>query len=171
MQPRPKLDTALDTAALYDTDFVLWCHEQARLVREGRFAELDMANVAEELDSMGRSDRRQLRSRLEVVIAHLLKWKFQPGARSSIWRGTLQEQRMRIADLIEDSPSLAPEPARIVAECYRAARLLAASETGIDYTLFPDTCPFSTAEILDPAFLPIEPDRIPPTDPTPPESP
>ncbi|MFM9942254.1 MAG: DUF29 domain-containing protein [Hyphomicrobiaceae bacterium] len=154
MQDRPdKKD-----ASLYDTDFFVWCHEQARLVRERRFGELDLDNVAEELESTGRSDKHQIRSRLRVLIAHLVKWKYQPGARKPGWRSTIREQRTRIAELIADSPSLKAFPASIAIDCYEAARLAAAEETGIDYTLFPEVCPFTAEQILDPDFLPKEPD-------------
>ncbi len=154
MQDRPEKKNA----SLYDTDFYAWCQEQARLVREQRFGELDLENVAEELESMGRSDKHQIRSRLEVLIGHLLKWKYQPGARKPGWRLTLREQRTRIADLIEDSPSLKKFPASIAIDCYVAARLKASEETGIDFTLFPEECPFTPEQILDPEFLPKEPD-------------
>ena len=144
--------------SLYDTDFSAWCHAQARLLREGRLDALDIQNIAEELEGMSRSDKRQIRSRLEVLIAHLLKWKYQPGRRSSGWRGTIAEQRRRIALVVEDSPSLAAYPAQTAVDAYRAARLLAARETGIDFTLFPDACPFAADQILDDDFLPVEPD-------------
>ena len=152
MQDRPETKNN----SYYDTDFHVWCHEQARLVREGRFNELDIENVAEELESMGRSDRHQIGCRLEVLIAHLLKWRFQPGARSSSWRRTIREQRSRIGMVVEDSPSLKSYPASIALECYNAARLAASDETGVDYTLFPEECLFTHAQILDPDFLPKE---------------
>ena len=145
-------------SSLYDTDFSAWCHAQARLLREGRFNALDIVNIAEELEGMARSDIRQIRSRLEVLIAHLLKWKYQPGKRSGSWRGTIAEQRRRIAVVVEDSPSLAAYPTQTAIDAYRAARLLAARETGIDFTLFPATCPFAADQILDDDFLPVEPD-------------
>jgi hypothetical protein len=151
-RPEKKAET------LYDTDFYVWCHEQARLVRERRFAELDIENVAEELESMGRSDKHQIRSRLEVLIAHLIKWKYQPGARKPGWRAPILEQRQRIADLIQDSPSLKSFPLSIALSAYTAARLAASKETGIDFTLFPEECPFSAEQILDFDFLPKEPD-------------
>ena len=144
--------------AYYDTDFAAWCHDQARLLRDGRLDALDIENIAEELEGIARSDKRQIRCRLEVLIAHLLKWKYQPGRRSSGWRGTIAEQRRRIALVVEDSPSLAAYPAQTAIDAYRAARLLAARETGIDFTLFPDACPFAADQILDDDFLPVEPD-------------
>lgn len=154
MQDKPETKAK----SLYDTDFFVWCNEQARLVRERRFDELDLENVAEELASMGRSDKRQIDNRLEVLIAHLLKWKFQPGARKPGWSATIYEQRRRISRIIDDSPSLIAYPAANARDAYPGARLLAAKDTGIDFTLFPEACPFTPEQILDPEFLPQEPD-------------
>ena len=102
MQDRPETKTT----SLYDTDFFVWCHEQARLVREGRFAELDIENVAEELESMARSDKRQIRRRLKVLVAYLLKWRYQPGFRTPSWRRTIRDQREEIVSIVKGSPSL-----------------------------------------------------------------
>ena len=154
MQDRPEVEDR----TLYDTDFVVWCNEQARLVRERRFDELDIANVAEELESMGRSDKNQIRSRLRVLVAHLLKWKYQPGARTPGWRRTIRDQREEIMDVVTTSPSLKKFPAAIAVDVYSSARNRASEETGIDYTLFPDECPFTAEQILDPDFMPKEPD-------------
>ena len=93
-----------------------------------------------------------------MLIAHLLKWKYQPGMRSGSWRSTIGEQRRRIADVVAGSPSLASYPASIAAGAYPAARLAAAHETGIDFTLFPAECPFTVDQIFDPQFLPTQPD-------------
>lgn len=141
----------------YDTDFFVWCNEQARLVRERRFDELDIENVAEELEMMGRSDKHQIESRLEVLIMHLLKWKFQPGARNPGWNAPISEQRRRIERLVMESPSLRNYPASVAIDLYTAARLEAAKETGIDFTLFPEQCPFTAEQVLDPDFMPKEP--------------
>ena len=143
---------------LYDDDFYRWCHEQARLLRAHRFTDLDLDNVAEELDGMGRSYKQQIRNRLVILIAHLLKWKYQPGARKPGWNSTIAEQRRRIQYLLEDSPSLQSYPAVVAFDCYGPARRSAAKETGIDFTLFPEACPFTAEQILDPEFLPKEPD-------------
>src|SRR6266478_4891956 len=89
-------------AAAYDEDFFAWTEEQARLLRAGEFLQLDTANIAEEIDDMGRSIRRELRSRLSVLTMHLLKWRYQPGFRSPSWSGTISEQREQIADLLEE---------------------------------------------------------------------
>src|SRR3954471_24657596 len=91
---------------LYEADFYAWTQEQARLLRERRWNDLDLENLIDEVESVGRSDKRQIESRLEVLIAHLLKWKFQPGRRGDSWLDTIFEQRGRLQTLIQDSPSL-----------------------------------------------------------------
>src|SRR3982750_3295215 len=91
---------------LYESDFYAWTQEQARLLRERRWNDLDLENLVDEVESVGRSDKRQIESRLEILIAHLLKWKYQPGGRGNSWSSTIFEQRNRIAGLVEDSPSL-----------------------------------------------------------------
>ncbi len=147
---------------LYDEDFFVWTQEQARLLRERRFDELDLANLVEEVESVGRSEKTEIESRLEILLAHLLKWKYQPGARSSSWRGTITEQRTRIARLLRDSPSLRKYPAEIFSDCYLSGRLLAAKESGIDFTLFPEAAPFHLEHALDETFWPTEPDVLDP---------
>src|SRR5215471_2684588 len=96
-------------AAAYDGDFYAWTHEQARLLRTGQFALVDIENVAEELESMGRSDKRELDSRLEILLMHLLKWQIQPNFRSTSSQGTIREQRRRIERAFRESPSLRPQ--------------------------------------------------------------
>jgi hypothetical protein len=145
---------------LYETDFYEWTQEQARLLRERRWDDLDLENLIDEVESVGRSDKHQIQKRLKVVLAHLLKWKYQPGARSSAWRGTLREQRARLAQLVEDSPSLRSHPASVFDLAYLSARLLASKETGIDFTLFPEKPPFTPEQALDDEFLPKEPDLL-----------
>ena len=102
---------------------------------------------------MGRSDKNQIRSRLRVLVAHLLKWKYQPGARTPGWRRTIRDQREEIMDVVTTSPSLKKFPAAIAVDVYSSARNRASEETGIDYTLFPDECPFTAEQILDPDFM------------------
>ncbi len=152
--PRPAAN------ALYDEDFFAWTRQQAQLLREKRFGDLDLGNLIDEVEGVGSSEKRELRSRLKVLLAHLLKWAFQPGARSSGWRGTIAHQREAIRRVSDDSPSLRPYPAEVFADAYLAARLLAARETGIDFTLFPAQPPFTLAQALDEDFLPREPDLI-----------
>lgn len=144
--------------SLYDTDFFEWTQEQARLLRERRFADLDLENLIEEVEGVGGSDKQQIENRLTVLLAHLLKWKYQPGARSPSWQGSIREQRRRIRAVLKHSPSLRSYPALVFDDQYLGARLEAASETGIDFTLFPDLCPFTVEQALDEAFLPKQPD-------------
>jgi hypothetical protein len=145
---------------LYETDFHAWTQQQARLLRERRWDDLDLENVAEEIETLGRSDKRQIESRLEVLMAHLLKWKFQPGLRSASWSGTIIEQRLRIEDLLKESRSLKRYPAKVFLRRYLGARLKASAETGIAFDLFPAECPFTIEEVLDVDFLPEEPGHI-----------
>jgi hypothetical protein len=143
---------------LYVTDFFEWTQEQARLLRERRFEDLDLENLIDEVESVGGSDKREIESRLVVLIAHLLKWKYRPGARSPCWSGTIREQRRRIGYVLRDSPSLRSHPSLVFSDQYLGARLAAAAETGIDYTLFPEQCPFTADEVLDDDFWPKQPD-------------
>ena len=143
---------------LYEADFYAWTQEQARLLRERRWADLDLDNLVDEVESVGRSDKRQIQSRLEVLLAHLLKWKFQPGGRGNGWIGTIFEQRGRIAGLVEESPSLREFQRQEVFKSYRAARLTAAKETGIALGVFPEECPFTPEQVLDLEYFPENPE-------------
>jgi hypothetical protein len=141
-------------AARYDEDFFAWTAEQAQFLRAGEFSRLDIGNLAEELESMGRSDKRALDSRLTVLLVHLLKWKVQELHRSRSWSGTIREQRRQIEKLLRESPSLRPVIDQLLAEAYAEARDKAADETGLAETMFPLQCPFSIDDILSPTFLP-----------------
>jgi hypothetical protein len=143
--------------AAYDDDFYAWTQEQARLLRAGRFSDVDIQNIAEELETLGRSQKREIVSRLAVLLLHLLKWTVQPDRRSNSWRATILEQRQRIREELEDSPSLRRWPGARLAREYDLARLKASGETGLPLESFPPACPFTIAQVLDPAFLPGEP--------------
>src|SRR5215813_5357662 len=103
-------------SADYEVDFYAWTVEQARLLRSGDLAAVDVANIAEEIESMGRSDRRELKSRLVVLVMHLLKWRHQRGARSRSWSATIDEQRLQIEGILSESPSLRPTVAQMLVE-------------------------------------------------------
>ncbi|HEY7242268.1 MAG TPA: DUF29 domain-containing protein [Xanthobacteraceae bacterium] len=139
---------------LYETDFYVWTQEQARLLSERRFDDLDLENLVDEVQSVGSSEKREIRSRLVDLIAHLLKWKFQPGGRGSSWIETVFEQRQQIADSVASSPSLRKYQEDQISRAYRAARLAAAKETGIAFGTFPAECPFHPNEVLDFEFFP-----------------
>ena len=141
-------------SADYDNDFYAWSVEQARLLRAGEFSAVDIENVAEEIESLGRSDKRGLESRLTVLLMHLLKWQIQSKLRSRSWSGTIIEQRRRIAKLLKESPSLSPFVNEAMAEAYSDAREAASNETGLPETAFPAECPFTPDEVLSRSFLP-----------------
>jgi hypothetical protein len=139
---------------LYDRDFYAWANEQADLLRAGRLSEADIENIAEEIESLGKSEKRELISRLTVLLVHLLKWQYQPVLRSRSWRLTLEEQRNRIEDHLVDNPSLKSSLGVTIGAAYRDAILGAARETGLERSTFPTTCPWSFEQIVDPNFLP-----------------
>ena len=139
---------------LYDEDFVLWTQETARLLRAGRFGAVDVEHVAEEIEDMGKRDRRALGSRLTVLIHHLLKWKYQEPARSRSWRMTMDVQRTKIEKLFRDSPSLRPTVPEVIEDVYPDAVRQVCIETDLPEETFPKRCPFTAEQILDRDFLP-----------------
>jgi hypothetical protein len=138
----------------YDEDFFAWTMEQARLLREGAFSEIDTLNLAEEIESMGKNNRRELGSRLVVLLMHLLKWRYQPNRRSPSWATTVRDQRDEIEDLLADSPSLRPVVKDTLSAVYARARRKAISETGLRDSVFPAKCPFTAEQVLAEDFLP-----------------
>lgn len=142
------------TNPTYETDFYAWLLKSAELLRRGQFAELDLEQIAEELEGMARSDKRQLVNRLAVLLAHLLKWQYQPEKRSKSWQRTIREQRKRISLLLEDSPSLKYEIEEKLTDAYEIAVLSAANETGLDEDYFPESCEYYLNDVLDSEFYP-----------------
>jgi hypothetical protein len=139
---------------LYETDFYAWTQQQAGLLRERRWDDLDLDNLVDEVESVGGSERREIRNRLTVLLGHLLKWKYQPGHRGPGWTGTIFEQRGQLADILKSSPSLRDYFSKQVEDRYLSGRLLAAKETGIAFGLFPEECPFTVDQVLDLSFFP-----------------
>lgn len=141
-------------SADYQEDFYAWTVEQARLLRSGELSSIDAANLAEEIESLGRSDRRELESRMTVLLMHLLKWQKQSKLRSRSWSGTIFEQRRRVEKLLKESPSLRALVNEALAGVYTEAREAASNETGLPETEFPVACPFTPDEVLTRDFLP-----------------
>lgn len=139
-------------SATHDNDFYAWTQEQAHLLKTGQLHQIDWQNIAEEIEDMGRSEKRQLESRLEVLIMHLLKWQFQPSLRSRSWQLTIKEQRLRLEKLLQENPSLQSNLSEVIEKVYPLAALSAERETGL--SLFPETCPYNLTEILSSEFLP-----------------
>ena len=139
---------------LYDRDFYAWAHEQAGLLRAGRLSEADLEHIAEEIESLGKGEKRELGDRLRVLLLHLLKWQHQPTFRCTSWRLTIEEQRNRLADHLVDNPSFKASIGEARVAAYRNAILGAAVETGFDRRIFPATCPWSSDQIMDSTFYP-----------------
>ena len=136
--------------ALYDADFYAWCLATAALIREGKWHTIDTAAVAEEIESVGRSQKRELESRLHVLVMHLLKWCYQPAGRQQghSWRSTIRTQRRELRLLLRDNPSLRPQVPAVLRENYPGARAEALDETGLAETNMPPTCPWTTEQVL-----------------------
>lgn len=138
----------------YDEDFHAWAKLNAELMRQGKLSEVDAEHVAEELENMGKSQKRELVSRLAVLLAHLLKWQYQPDRRSDSWVSTIVTQRTEILLLLDDSPSLRHDMDSSVEKGYRFARDRAARETGIGKDAIPVLCPYSFEQMVDEEFWP-----------------
>jgi hypothetical protein len=139
---------------LYERDFCLWLELNIQQMKAGTLETIDVLHVIEELETMGRSERQALQSNLQVVLMHLLKYKYQPGKRTKSWRFTLLEHRDRIEVLLEDSPSLRTYLSENFARSYTKARKKAAVETDLDIEIFPLNSPFTIEETLDSDYLP-----------------
>lgn len=138
----------MQTDINYEKDFYKWSFHQARLLRSGKLAEADIENIAEEIESMGKSEKRELISRLKVLFISLLKWDYQPSRQSKSWKNTIKVQRMEIYDHLEDNPSLKSKLDEIMAKAYSRSRIEASTETGLDENTFPDTCPYTFNEAM-----------------------
>jgi Domain of unknown function DUF29 len=145
---------ALSGSELYEQDFNLWIQTTADLLKQKDFTQLDLDNLIEEIESMGRNQKRAMESNLEVILSHLLKYQYQPKRRSRSWLVTLREHRRRLSKSLQDSPSLKPHFLETLAECYQEAREVAAIETDLNIDTFPEALPFTATQILDPKFLP-----------------
>ena len=141
-------------ARLYDEDFHAWAIMTAALLRQRRFAEIDIAHLAEELEDMGKRERRALESHIRNVMLHLLKWRSQSEKRGASWRQSIRNGRIEIHKLLRDSPSLAGHIAQMLEEEYSAARADAIDETGLSEETFPTHCPFTAEQVLDSKFWP-----------------
>jgi len=139
---------------LYEQDAYTWALRNAELIRSQRFNEVDWEHVAEEIEAVGKSEWRELESRLIVLLAHLLKWQYQPERRGRSWRATIKEQRQRIDRILATNPGLKPHLDTIVRDAFATGLLVASRETDLDESSFPDLCPYGVEKILDNAFWP-----------------
>ncbi len=152
-----------ELAYLYNTNYTEWANQNAKLLQAGRFGEIDISHLLEELSDMGKAETNELESRLIILLAHLLKWQFQYQQLSAkwkefdgrSWRATIIEQRLRLKRRLRKSPSLRTKLSTVVAESYEDAVDLAVKETQLSEDIFPVNCPYSILEILDEEFYPI----------------
>jgi len=140
--------------ANYQNDFYSWTVEQAEAMRSGRFADLDIQNLIEEIESMGRSEKRALESRLTKLCLHMLKWHYQPARRGKSWKCSIDVQRKRFQKLLQENPGLKPLLPTLLNDAYEQATYEAFQETGIDIEVFPKQCPWAYEQIADKDFYP-----------------
>lgn len=142
---------------LYDTDFYAWIQEQAKLLRHQEWSQLDLLNLIEEIESLGKQQRAELRNRLKVLIGHLLKWEYQAERRSRSWLMTIRVQRRDPQELLEENPSLKRYLEEALQKIYDSSRDLATGETNLPLKTFPENCPYTLEEIFRDGFYPGEP--------------
>jgi hypothetical protein len=141
-------------AGRYETDYSQWLTENAQLLRQGRLAEADITNIAEELEDMGRSEHRALGSQIALVLLHLLKWQFQSTHRGSSWQLSIDNGRDAITELLTDSPSMRQRVPELIESKYRISARNAATETGLSANTFPEQCPYTPEQVLAHDYFP-----------------
>ncbi|HAG82721.1 MAG TPA: DUF29 domain-containing protein [Cyanobacteria bacterium UBA12227] len=139
---------------LYELDFYAWTQQQAEFLQQKKWNCLDVPNLVEEIESLGKQQRQELRNRLGILLAHLLKWEFQPSYRSKSWLATIREQRRQVLRLLKENPSLQPYLAEAMEDAYQSGLNLAVTETPLDYDDFPEECSYSFDQVLDSQFFP-----------------
>ena len=138
----------------YEQDFYGWTQEQAALLKAGRLNDLDIANLIEEVEAMGRSEKRELESRLTVLLVHLLKWKYQSNRRCRSWQLTIKTQRIDFLKVLRDNPGLKPGLEQSMVDAYQLATIKASQETGLDEAIFPSVCPWGLSDTIKQDFYP-----------------
>jgi hypothetical protein len=140
--------------SLHELDFYAWTQQQVNLIKSGNLVDVDFEHLLEEIESMGASERRELISRLAILLAHLLKWQYQPSFRGRSWQLTIKEQRRQLQRHLKDNPSLHARLDEFIADSYIDSVLLAAKETGLDESAFPVQCPYVEDDLLNSEFYP-----------------
>lgn len=142
--------------ATYDSDLYTWSLEQADLLRQGKFDQVDLEHIIEEIEDMSKSERRALQSFLETLLMHLLKWEYQPAYRGRSWKFTIIEQRKRIESHLEENPGLKSQLAALIEKAYGYSLSGAVRETGLTEQTFPESCPWNFEQFMDAKFWPGE---------------
>ena len=143
-----------ELSKLYEEDVYTWAMRNATLLRQGRFDQIDVEHIAEELESVGKSEQRELENRLIILLSHLLKWQYQPQRRGRSWQATIKEQRRRVTKVLSNNPGLKPFLNEIVDDAYSSACLVASRETDLNEAIFPELCPYGFEDVLDNDFWP-----------------
>lgn len=138
----------------YEQDFYAWTQEQAQLLRLGKLEGLDLENLAEEIESLGKQQKQELRNRFGVLIGHLLKWEYQPSLRGKNWRITIDLQREEILELVSENPSLKPYLEEAITKSYKQAIALVVKETPLDKNDLPSECPYTFVQVFNQDFYP-----------------
>lgn len=138
----------------YEQDFYSWTQEQAKLLRSGQLDYLDIPNLIEEIETMGRSEKRELESRLTVLLLHLLKWKYQEIRRSRSWQLSIDEQRIKFEETLEENPGLKPKLDELLKKAYRLAVIQASRETNLSKSIFPEHCPWQLNQLIKEDYYP-----------------
>ena len=144
----------MTVSSLYEQDFYAWANEQAALLRAGQLSAADIEHIAEEIESMGKTEKRELVSRLAVLLLHLLKWRYQPNLQGPSWRATIRIQRRDLARHMADNPSLKAKLPEAIEDAHGNAVLLAVAETGLPEATFPNECPWTFEQFMAEDFWP-----------------
>lgn len=144
----------MSASTLYDRDFYAWSMEQAELLRAGKLTQADIEHIAEEIESMGKTEKRELISRLIVLLSHLLKWQYQPVRRGASWEVTISNQRRALTRHLADNPSLKSKVSEAIDDAYPDARNEAYGETNLPKSTFPQTCPWPFDQFINDTFWP-----------------
>jgi Domain of unknown function DUF29 len=139
----------MQTTTLYDQDFYAWTQQQVDLLKAGQWKQVDIENLIEEIESLGKQQRQELENRLGVLLGHLLKWRYQEESRSKSWLYTVREQRRKIQRLLQENPSLKPYLPEAIVIGYQDGLDLVGKETPLAPEQLPQVCPFSVFEIFD----------------------
>ncbi|MDF5710976.1 MAG: DUF29 domain-containing protein [Nostoc sp. S4] len=152
----PQIEQTAESANqnLYETDFHAWTQQQVKFLRHQEWSQLDLSNLIEEIEFLGRKERQELRNRLSLLIGHLLKWEYQPEQRSRSWLATIRVQRREILKLLSENPSLKPYLPQLLPEAYKNARDLASGETNLPLSTFAQECLYSLENIFSDRFYP-----------------
>ncbi len=145
-----------ESSPTYEADYVAWIGVMVEHLRDRNYGAVDWENLIEEIEEMGKRERRSLESNLIVLLLHLLKWQFQPERRSGSWQGSIVEHRRRLLRSLQDSPSLKPYVEAVFGDCYQAAVEQAIAETGLQESVFPEASPYGAEQVLRSGFLPTD---------------